>query len=392
MNLKTVDQDRPAAIIYTHSMLEGSMTFIKSQAEALVGYRSVYVGAHRVDGIPLPAERTFIINDGPVFGPFREAAFRKFGWAPRLAKNLKRLGPRVVHSHFGTCGPAGMSIANMLSVPLVVTFHGHDATMTDGELRKSLRGRELLSNRKELIERTGKFIAVSDYIRTRLIEQGYPEGKVIVHRNGINLEDFKPDPDVKRLPIIVFVGRFVEKKGGKYLIEAASELVKRGVKFKLIMIGGGPLESELRAQAAVANIPCEFTGFIPVEEVRGWLAKATVAAIPSVTASTGDTEGLPTILLEAQAMETPVVATRHSGIPEGIRPGVTGELIAEKDHIALAAELRGFLESPTKSRQFGIAARQFVSENFDMRTQVLGLENIYDELFTQYAAEKNWSA
>ena len=381
MTQRRVEDNRPAAVIYTHSLLEGSMTFIKSQAEALVRYRPVYVGAHRVAGIQLPPEQTYVLNEDTALGVIREAMFRRWGWAPTLVKKLQLHQPRVVHAHFGTCGPAGMALANKLEVPLVVTFHGHDATMDRKEAQRTHRGRELLNKKDRLIERTGAFIAVSDYVRRRLIEDGYPAAKVVVHRNGIALNVFHPRMDANREPIILFVGRFVEKKGARYLIEAASVLHRAGVSFDLVMIGSGPLESDLKDAAAEARIPCHFAGFLPVEEVKTWLGRSCVVAVPSVTAANGDSEGLPTILLEAQAMATPIVATHHSGIPEGVRDGITAELVKERDVAALAGKLRSFIESPAKARAFGQAGRRFVMENFDMRIQVKGLEAIYDRLY-----------
>jgi glycosyltransferase involved in cell wall biosynthesis len=194
------------------------------------------------------------------------------------------------------------------------------------------------------------------------------------------LNFFHPRSESERKPIVLFVGRFVEKKGARYLIQAATELHESGVLFELVMIGKGPLQPELRRAAEEARIPCRFLGFLTLEEVRDWLGRASVVAIPSVTAKNGDSEGLPTTLLEAQAMETPVVATRHSGIPEGVLENVTAELVAERDASALAGRLRPFLESPTKVRQFGKAGRRFVSENFDLRKQVAGLEKIYGDV------------
>ena len=118
------DQSRPAAIIYTHSLLEGSCTFIKSHAEALTRHTAIYAGGRRVAGLELPPQRTHVVNEGGPLGVVREAAFRSFGWAPRLVKKLKAHQPRIVHAHFGTSGPAGMNLARKLDVPLLVTFHG----------------------------------------------------------------------------------------------------------------------------------------------------------------------------------------------------------------------------------------------------------------------------
>jgi colanic acid/amylovoran biosynthesis glycosyltransferase len=377
---------RPAAVIYTHSLLEGSNTFIKSHAEALVEYQAVYAGAHRIDGIPLPVERTQVLNEHTPLGVMREAVFRQFGWAPTLVRKLRGYRPRIVHAHFGTSGPAAMSLARALDVPLLVTFHGSDATIDRQSGPKSHRDRELLRKKGRLIDNTGAFIAVSGYIRKCLLDQGYPEAKIILHRNGIDLDFFNPIGDGERAPIIVFVGRFVEKKGAEYLIEAASRLHGMGVNFELVMIGSGSRENALKQLADNAKLPCRFTGFLPANEVRSWLQRASVVAIPSVTAANGDSEGLPTILLEAQALETPVVATRHSGIPEGVIAGVTAELIEERDTEALAGQLRSFLENPGKVSAFGKAGRQFVSEHFDLRKQVHGLEGIYADLAARHRA------
>ena len=155
---------------------------------------------------------------------------------------------------------------------------------------------------------------------------------------------------------------------------------REGVDFELVLIGDGLLQATLEGLARDAGVRCQFPGFLPIEEVRQWLGRASVVAVPSVVASNGDTEGLPTILLEAQAMETPLVATRHSGIPEGVRQGVTAELVDEKDVEGLAVALRSFIDSPAKIESFGAAGREFVSENFDIQTQVRGLEAIYSRL------------
>lgn len=371
---------KPGAVIFTHSLLEGSNTFIKSHAEALARYRPIYAGAHRVRGMSLPEDRTFVVNDGSFLGWVREAMFRQFGVAPRLINALRREHVGVVHAHFGTSGPAGLAMARPLDVPLVVTFHGHDATMTEHEARKTHRGRELIRKKSTLIDGTAAFIAVSGYIRERLLEQGYPESKVLLHRNGIDLDYYSRTGDVPREPVVLFVGRFVEKKGARYLIEAAKLLKDTGVEFELVLIGNGPLEEGLKDAAARAGIQCRFTGFLPVAEVRHWLERARVVAVPSVIASDGDSEGLPTVLLEAQAMEVPIVATRHSGIPEGVQEGVTAELVDERDVRGLAESLRGFLSSAEKAESFGRAGRRFVAENFDLRKQVAGLEELYDRL------------
>jgi glycosyltransferase involved in cell wall biosynthesis len=362
------------------------MTFIKSHAEALQRYEAIYAGCHRVDGISLPAERTHVVSDGTPIGLIREGLFRKCGIAPRFFAELRKHRPSVVHTHFGTCGPAGLTISRHLDVPLIVTFHGYDAAISPEEARRSYRGMELLKHKMRLIEGTSKFIAVSDYVKHLLLQQGYPEEKIVVHRNGIDLNVFSPSDQQTQQPIILFVGRFVEKKGATYLIDAARHLCNKDIDFELVMIGSGPLENSLKDAALKYQLPCRFLGFRPVSEVREWLDKARVVAVPSITASNGDSEGLPTILLEAQAMRTPIVATRHSGIPEGVKDGKTAELIDEKDSLGLAHKLLEFIEDEGKAREFGQQGRMFVKRHFDIETQVHGLELIYDQARNNFSS------
>jgi glycosyltransferase involved in cell wall biosynthesis len=259
--------------------------------------------------------------------------------------------------------------------------------MNREEALKTYRGRELLNKKAKLIAEAGGFIAVSEYIRRRLIDLGYPERKIILHRNGIDLDFFRRREQINREPVILFVGRFVEKKGIKYLIEAAAKLREAELEFELVLIGSGPLESELKDAASRARVPCRFVGFLPIDKVRDWLSRATVVAIPSVIAENGDAEGLPTTLLEAQAMETPVVATFHSGIPEGVVNGETAELVKERDTSALAEKLRLFLQSPDKAHAFGKSGRRFVTEHFDLQLQGQRLEKIYKKLYLDYQTD-----
>jgi glycosyltransferase involved in cell wall biosynthesis len=155
--------------------------------------------------------------------------------------------------------------------------------------------------------------------------------------------------------------------------------VDAGLDFRLVLIGDGPLKTKLQDFAAEQKVPVEFPGFISSKEVKQWLNRAAIAAVPSVTASDGDSEGLPTIVIEAQAMGVPVVGTIHSGIPEGIQDNRTGYLVPERDIVALAKALRLLLEDTQKRTQFGHAARQFILDQFSMDIQVKGLEDIYTD-------------
>lgn len=371
------DAPGPAVIVYTHSLLGGSMTFILSHAEALKRYQPVFAGSHRVPGLSLPESRVAISNRGGLLGHAEEFLFRRFGMAGRLASELARFSPRLVHAHFGQSGPAALALARALGVPLIVTYHGQDATISAEELKRSWRGREFLRGQPGVMREASLVIAVSDFIRSKLVSQGFPPSKVVTHRNGINLEFFRRASEARE-PVVVFVGRFVEKKGCEYLIRALGRLRAAGTSVRGILIGDGVLTSALRRLSVEVGAEAEFVGFLPLPEVKSWLARASVVAVPSVTASDGNSEGLPTVILEAQAMGTPVVATRHAGNAEGVAEGRSALLVDERDVDGLAHAIRFFIDNPRAIEEYGSAGRSFVEANFDIRSQAEGLELLYD--------------
>jgi colanic acid/amylovoran biosynthesis glycosyltransferase len=371
---------KPCVIVYTHSLLDKSMTFIASHANALRRHDAFYVGAHRSKcGIELPSARVETVNFGGITGTAQEYLFRRYGYAPRFFRKLAEQRPVLVHAHFGTSGPTGLTIAEQLGIPLIVTFHGKDATMTAREAASSRRGREYLEHRDRLIAKCDRVIAVSDFIKQKVIEQGFHPDKVIVHRNGIDTDFFQPS-QMTREPIILFVGRFVEKKGAEYLLQACKIIRDMGISAKLVLIGDGPLRRRLEETARQTHLDVQFTGFLALDEVKVWLNKAMVVAVPSVTASNGDCEGLPTVVLEAQAMATPVVATRHAGIPEGVIDGKTALLVDERDARSLAEAISILIENPAEAARIGATAREFVRRHFDISSQVNGLETIYETI------------
>ena len=192
-------------------------------------------------------------------------------------------------------------------------------------------------------------------------------------RNGIDVRLFQRS-EATRQPVAVLVGRFVEKKGGEYFVRALGLLRAQGRAVRGVMIGDGPLRPMLESLAREVGADVEFTGFLPPPQVRERIGRASLVVVPSVTAADGDSEGLPTVILEAQAMGTPVVATRHAGNAEGVQEGRSALLVDERDVPALADAIRYFIEHPESVASFGAAGRAFVETNFDIEQQAAGLE------------------
>jgi glycosyltransferase involved in cell wall biosynthesis len=148
---------------------------------------------------------------------------------------------------------------------------------------------------------------------------------------------------------------------------------------RLVIIGDGPQRVALQdLQYALGAPGIEFRGAVDSSAIKSAMARASILAAPSVTAASGDSEGLPIAICEAQAMGLPVVATHHAGIPEVVEDGVTGFLAREKSVEELRAAIEKILESQSLRESMGKAARGRAVASFSLSRQTAILERIYD--------------
>jgi colanic acid/amylovoran biosynthesis glycosyltransferase len=366
-------------VVYRDHLLAPSETFVLRQAEALQRFIPYYVGSRLVRGLPLPLERTLVVNQNGLLGKGSEALFKVLGLAPALTRRVRDLHPALIHAHFGPDGVTALHIARSLHIPLLVTFHGYDATVRDDYARRSFYNHRLYLRRRATLKREGKlFIAVSQFIRRKLLEQGFPSDKIVVHYIGVDTEAFQPDPAVRREPIVLFVGRLTEKKGCEYLIRAMSRVQATMPEVQLVVVGDGPLRAELEGLAARLLRRYKFVGMQPPRGVRSWMNRALLLCAPSVTASSGDSEGLPITVIEALAMGLPIVSSVHAGIPEAVIHGETGFLAAERDSEALASYILLLLKDEMLWQRISLQSRERARSVFDIHKQARTLENIYE--------------
>jgi colanic acid/amylovoran biosynthesis glycosyltransferase len=363
----------PVVAIWRSILLPGSETFIRNQAGAMTRWRPVFVGAATFDSVL--ARDTDVTASGR--WPF--VWLRATGRSGTIRRLLAGQGARLVHAHFAGDGWLISRTAVRLGLPLIITVHGQDVTRQPNA--PGLRGARYRRNLRTAFRRAALVLAVSEHIRQRAIALGADPAKVRVHHTGV------PTPSpiaAEKVWDVLFVGRFVAKKGIDDLVEALGTL--RDPRPRVLFVGGGPLEEPIRKRAAELGLDATFLGPQDPDVVARSMAEARIFASPSKTAADGDSEGLPTTIVEAARRGLPTVSTVHSGIPEVVVDGETGLLGPEGDREALAANLRRLLTDDALRSRLGARAQEYADANFDLTTQTALLEDLYDSLAGRPAA------
>jgi hypothetical protein len=191
---------------------------------------------------------------------------------------------------------------------------------------------------------------------------------------GIDTDKFTfstGDPSSSTLNILL-VGRMTEKKGIEYAIRAMAH-IRSAV--KLTIVGTGQLESSLRALVAELKVESHvcFLGAQPHQKVRMLMDESDVFVLPSVTASDGDMEGVPVVLMEAMASGVITVSSRHGGIPELIDHGVSGFLVNERDPVGLAKVVDEIASGAYNLAEIAANARHKIEARFNSRVEAIRL-------------------
>lgn len=370
----------PTVTIFTNRLLNYSETFIRAQGEALKHFSSNYLGSYIVpDGLQLPQNKQNIIRDG--FRGKIADVLLKLGWlSPRIRRIGINLSPQLIHAHFGPSGLNVLPLAKALNVPLITTFHGYDITICTPERRLGQLHLRFMRNKKRLADDGTLFIAVSDFIKNKLIDAGFPEHKIIRHYIGINTRFFCPDSNIERKPRVLQVARLVPYKGQHLLIQAMAKVAKSFPGVELVLIGDGPERINLERLSEKLNVNTHFTGKLSPQQVLQHMREAKVYTQTSIKLSNGHEEALALSIAEAQAVGTPAVVFNSGGMGEAINPNETGFLVQEGDVNGLAESLLSLLTQQELWNRFSVAAVKFIRQNHDLENQCRVLEGIYQSV------------
>ncbi|MFN2542713.1 MAG: glycosyltransferase [Chthoniobacterales bacterium] len=380
------EEQKPVVAFYCATFLKPEMLHIYRQIAGLERVEPFVIAQKRENPSAFPFDKIDIVPK-PATHFVRRLWFRQLQDRPwqissrevrTLVAALERANARLLHIFFGHIAVHLLPLIRSWPRPSVVSFHGADVLVDMQKPAYRDATRAMFAAVKLVLVR-------SESLRRGVVDLGCAENKIEIVRAGIPLEQFPfrervyPENGEWRF---LQAGRLIEKKGLPTSLRAFARFAAQNPKSQFTIAGEGPLLPQLQALARELKIDNRalFPGFVSQEQLREMLYASHIFLHPSETGSDGNQEGVPNSMLEAMASGLPVFATRHGGIPEAIENDVSGVLVAERDHEALARAL----VDTAQDRQLlaGVARNgsEAVAQKFELRAQIRKLEEIYMQL------------
>jgi glycosyltransferase involved in cell wall biosynthesis len=356
-----------------------SESFIQAHKELLKGnifyiYTDIVSDNYSLDGVPLPSPVTPPLTLR-LWHAFQRRMLGKQVLTPQdaLENFFKNQKPDVVLAEYGTNGMGILTACQRFNVPLVVHFHGFDASSV---LKKNPKFYD------RLFKTDVPLVVVSKKMQEMLLAAGAKPEKVYYNPYG-------PNPAFEGIalsksfttPIFLAVGRFVPKKAPYKTLIAFWKVLQHTPEAQLIMVGDGPLLDACKDLAAILSISHKvtFAGICDRQKIQELMQQATVFVQHSITAPDGDMEGLPVAILEAMLAGLPVVSTYHAGIPDAVIHAQTGFLCQEGDIDAMADYMMKVCKQPELARQMGIEGMKRIKAHFSLERHINQLQQLLEE-------------
>ncbi len=279
----------------------------------------------------------------------------------KCIKICRKWRPDIIHAHWPfPHAYIALGAAKLFRIPLVLNFHGAELLL----IRKKKWVKPLLKfaiGQAQAVFANSSFTASKIKALRDVTVEWSPYGTTL----GKGAGNAEPHP-VRGKFKILFVGRHIERKGIRYLIEAAKYLPRD--QFEIRIVGVGDLTEELKKLASESATPNSaeiiFTGKLSPEALANEYRTANVFTLPAIVDSKGDTEGLGVVLIEAMELGLPIVASNVGGIPDVVVNGVSGILVPEKDPQALASAYKRLAAEPELVKQLLAGSRKRIAECF----------------------------
>lgn len=350
-----------------------SETFIRDQISGFSELADVYTihsgrfPERQEDGTLLSPKAFWVFHKIIKTFVGRNNFFSNYG----VKKYLKTNKIDVVLSNYGISASHMVPVCKALNIPLLVIFHGHDAT----------NKKTLVKYRKkyqDLFNYASAIIVVSEEMKKGLIKNGAHSEKIKVVPCGVDTTKFKPKPTINTDKNFIAVGRFTSKKGPLFTIRAFHQVLKKFPDATLTMVGKKnglfdkckELTTELRIQNSVI-----FTGILKQNAIAELMKNSFAFVQHSVTAENGDMEGTPVSIMEASASGLPIISTFHGGIKDAVIHNKTGFLVEETHVNDMANYMIKLCENPEIAKEFGLNGRKHIEQNYHQKKQI---EKLYE--------------
>ena len=286
-----------------------------------------------------------------------------------LGPRLREQGITHLHAHFGgVAARTAWWLRKLYGVTYSFTGHANDIFCESG-----------MPVTNESIVRDAKFVVTETDFARSWVQEKYPgqAGKIFRVNNGLD-DRFPARAPREGAPLILSVGRLVEKKGFGDLIEACKGLRERGISFTCEIVGDGPLQTVLQEQIAALGLQetVRLLGPRSQAEVRKLLAESQLFVLACVPEEGGGSDNLPTVVMEAMMCGLPVISTELAGVPEMITSGKNGLLVEPRKPGALAAAMEQLLSNPEQAKKLASRGRQTAVEKFHLSTTTRSLKHL----------------
>ena len=377
---------------FTSYFLPPSEIFMVEQARHLTRYTSRFLATQRQESKTANQHsmRLNCLSDS-WRGQMAAAELRLARWVDPLFRELIQ-NAAILHAQFGKNGYLAWPIARRLSMPFVTTFHGYDATFVGNPLSVDGVNQRLFfwRGRAQMARAGLNCIAVSDYIRDRLLELGFPKSKIFRHYIGINTNLFCPEDSVERVANRVCVHFALRGIQGTPVHHRRLDTIDQRRRTDRTDNGRSRATAQ-RDREGRTQRHRQGHRAPRSKSKRNHLASAHGATVHPWKLSNANRSRRSTgiVHLEAEAVGTPVIAFDSGGVGEAVDNNKTGYLVPEKDVVGMSKKIAMLLADFERWNSFSRAGVDFVRTHFDITKCCSQLEDIYDNIIDMHVRDRS---